>query len=129
MTALSRPLRVVIVDADRRVRHSLSGLLGLDDDVLVVGTASDVHEALAVCAELEPDVVVVDPRLPEVDAGLALVERLRKRSPAVRVVAVCSTNALENPSLDRGAVAFVPKGESPVDFVRAILAAGAPASS
>ena len=66
-----RPLRVLVVDADDRVRESLAGLLAIGDRVLVVGSAGQAATALALVREHRPDVVVVDPRLPEVDGGLA----------------------------------------------------------
>ena len=73
-----QPLRVVVVDADDRVRESLTGLLCIGDRLEVVGSAGETDAALdARPARRSPDVVVVDPRLPEMDGGLAFIGRLR----------------------------------------------------
>ena len=73
------PLRVLVVDADDRVRESLSGLLAIGQRLVVVGSAGQAGPALDLLAAESPDVVIVDPRLPEVAGGLAFIERLRAR--------------------------------------------------
>ena len=84
MQAIPRPdlpsaPRVVIVDADRRVLQSLSDLLGVSGEVDVVGRATDVRAALEEIEREHPDVVLVDPRLPDVDAGMALIGGMSPR--------------------------------------------------
>jgi two-component system nitrate/nitrite response regulator NarL len=78
--------RVIVVDADHRVRHSLADLLAAEGRLEVVGQAGDAGEALRCCEALAPDVVVVDPRLPDVDAGTALLAVLRRRVPGARLL-------------------------------------------
>ena len=80
------PLRVLLVDPDDRVRESLAGLLQIGDRCLVIGTAGTADEAVRLAAETPPDVVVVDPRLPGIDAGAALIARLREVCPSTRVL-------------------------------------------
>jgi CheY-like chemotaxis protein len=82
--------RIVVVDADHRVRASLAGLLDLGDHLEVVGQAGQLADALRCCEAFDPDVVVVDPRLPDVDGGLALVSVLR-RDPECRVLVLSWT--------------------------------------
>ena len=60
--------RVVIIDADRRIRQSLTDVLRLAGGVDVLGSAGDVPAALKLVAEHLPEVVVVDPRLPDAPA-------------------------------------------------------------
>jgi len=72
---------VVIVDADRRVRQSLSDVLRLAGGVEVLGSAGDVRAALELIERHRPDVVVVDPRLPDVPAGIALLSGIRLAWP------------------------------------------------
>ena len=72
--------RVVIVDADRRVQQSLSDLLGLTGKIAVVGRAGDVRAALEEVERSEPDVVLIDPRLPDVEAGDGPRHRHRPRA-------------------------------------------------
>ena len=67
------PVRVVLVDADERVRESLCSLLCIGDRIEVVGSAGATDAALDVIRETEPDVVVVDPRLPDLPGGIAFI--------------------------------------------------------
>lgn len=81
----SSPPRVLIVDADPRVRESLAGLLRIGRRCLVVGSAGSASAALELAAGLGPDVVVIDPRLPGEDCA-ALIASLRDLAPEIRVL-------------------------------------------
>ena len=120
------PLRIVVVDADDRVRESLTGLLAIGDQVLVVGSSGQAETALALAREHRPDVVVVDPRLPEVDGGVSFIGELRICCPDIRVLAMSWSDALERPAMDGGAHGFVRKTFRPTELIAAILAAGRP---
>ena len=109
--------RVVIVDADRRVLQSLSDLLGVSGD----GRAGDVRAALEEIERLNPDVVLVDPRLPDVDAGMALIGGMTRAWPSIRVVITGWGDNEARPALS-GHSCFVSKGSSPEEFVDAIVA-------
>lgn len=113
--------RVVVVDADHRVRASLAGLLGLGDQLLVVGQASHVGEALQTCEATDPDVVVIDPRLPDVDGGLALITVLRRRRPDIRVLVLAWTASHEHQVLDSRADALLPKSLAPQELVERVV--------
>lgn len=113
--------RVVIVDADRRVLQSLSDLLGVSGDVEVVGRAADVRSALEEVERAHPDVVLLDPRLPDVDAGLALVGGMKRAWPGIRVVITGWADAEPRPELN-GSTCYVSKGSSPEEYVDAIVA-------
>ena len=115
-------LRVVLVDGDVRVRDSLAGLIGLGDGLVVVGSAGDPAEAVEVAAATAPDVVVLDPRLPDVEAGLTLIAALRARLPGVRSLAMSWADELSTPCRDRGADAFVAKSATPSQLVDAVIA-------
>lgn len=120
--------RVVIVDPDHRVRHSLAGLVCcLGRHVEVAGTAADAGEALKLIERHRPEVVLIDPRLPDVDAGLALVAFIRSKHPQTRVVVMGWSESLEHPALASGASAYIGKGEPPNAFLEAIAAAATPA--
>ena len=82
------PLRVLVVDADDRVRESLTGLLAIGGRLSVVGGAGLPGPALDLAIATHPDVVIVDPRLPDVDAGTAFIGRLRELVPDTRVLAM-----------------------------------------
>ena len=119
-------LRILVVDADDRVRESLTGLLAIGDRVRVVGSSGLAGPALDLAAEHRPDAVVVDPRLPEVDGGLGFMARLRARCPEVRIVAMSWSDALERTALDGGADAFMRKTFRPAELIAAIVAACRP---
>jgi DNA-binding NarL/FixJ family response regulator len=120
------PLRIVVVDADDRVRESLAGLLAIGDQVLVIGSTGLAETALALAREQRPDVVVVDPRLPEVDGGMSFIGELRACCPDIRVLAMSWSDALERPAMDGGAHGFVRKTFRPTELIAAILATGRP---
>jgi len=112
---------VVIVDADRRVRQSLSDVLRLAGGVEVRGSAGDVRAALELIDRHRPDVVVVDPRLPDVPAGIALLRGIRLAWPETRIVLtgwVGGESPL--PGLD---LTFVAKSAAAEEFVAAVVEA------
>ena len=118
--------RVVIVDADRRVQQSLSDLLVLTGKVSVVGRAGDVRAALEEVEKAEPDVVLVDPRLPDVEAGAALLAGLRRAWPSMKVVLTGWTDVEGHAELNGARSCYVSKGGTPEDFVAAIVDACCP---
>jgi CheY-like chemotaxis protein len=125
-------LRLLVVDADRRVRASLAGLLDLAEDVEVVGSVGHARAALDACADRRPDAVVVDPRLPELTDGIAFIRALRADRPEVRVVVVAWSPSMA-PALgdDPGISVVGPDGGDLADrIIDALLAPAAnPAGS
>ena len=131
MSATPRPTlptspRVVIVDADRRVQQSLADLLGVTGEVRVVGRAGDVRAALELVEEQRPDVVLVDPRLPDIEAGLALIAGLARAWPSMRVVLTGWSDTEGHAPLEAGEAAYVSKSASPEQFAEAIVDACCP---
>jgi DNA-binding NarL/FixJ family response regulator len=114
--------RVVIVDSDRRVQQSLSDLLSLTGKVSVVGRAGDVRAALEEVERVHPDVVLVDPRLPDVEAGIALIAGMTRAWPSLRIV-LTGFSDTEGHSLPPESTCYVSKGGSPEEFVSAIVEA------
>lgn len=78
-------IRVCIVDDQPLMRQGLESLLAISSDVAVVGRAGDGDEALALVAEQEPDVMLLDLRMPGRD-GIATLEALRERGSEVAVL-------------------------------------------
>jgi DNA-binding NarL/FixJ family response regulator len=80
-------IRVLVADDQRVVREGLVLLLELLGGIEVVGAAADGEQAMALAADLRPDVVLMDLRMPRLD-GVAATRRLRERDPGVRVIAL-----------------------------------------
>ena len=116
-------LRVLVVDADDRVRESLTGLIAIGGRCTVVASAGYPGEAFDLAMDYRPDVVIVDPRLPEVDSGIALIARLRSQLPTVRILAMSWSDSLEAAVIESGADGFVRKTFRPNELVSAVLAA------
>jgi DNA-binding NarL/FixJ family response regulator len=78
-------VRVLLVDDQALFREALATLLALSPEVEVVGQAGDGAEAVAQCAQLKPDVVLMDLRMPGVD-GIEATRRIAAAHPEVRVL-------------------------------------------
>jgi DNA-binding NarL/FixJ family response regulator len=119
----SAPIRVLIADDQRVVREGLSMLVGLIDDVTVVGVACDGAEAVRLAEAHQPDVILMDLRMPDLD-GIAATAQLRERLPAARVL-VLTTYADEDaivPALQAGARGYLTKDASAEQIETAIRA-------
>jgi DNA-binding NarL/FixJ family response regulator len=81
------PIRVLVADDQRVVRDGLVMVLGLLDEVEVVGAVTDGNEAVAMAIELHPDVVLMDLRMPRCD-GIEATRTLLESDPDVKVVAL-----------------------------------------
>ena len=117
-------IRVVIVDDHELVREGLAELLAFDGDIEVAATASDGSAAVSVVGDAEPDVVLMDLSMPDVD-GIEATRRVLADHPGMRVVALTSFS--EGPqvlgALDAGAIGYVLKDTSPGDLRAAVRAA------
>jgi DNA-binding NarL/FixJ family response regulator len=86
-TAGTAAIRVIAADDQRVVREGLALILSLLPGVEVAGTAADGEEALALAAELKPDVVLMDLRMPGI-GGVEAIRRMRAADPSVSVIAL-----------------------------------------
>jgi DNA-binding NarL/FixJ family response regulator len=116
------PLRLVVVDADDRVRETLTRLLEIGDRVEIVGAAGEARLALEIVEATAPDIVVVDPRLPEIESGLAFISRLRAVAPTVRVVVMGGSDTPQLDDLTSAADCVCRKTFRAGDLLTAILA-------
>jgi DNA-binding NarL/FixJ family response regulator len=116
---------VLVVEDNEVFREALEILLGLADDLRVVGAVAGGEAALEACREYVPDVVVVDYRLPDLD-GVETTRALRASCPEAAVVAL--TAAADEPAitalLEAGAVSCLTKDRELDEIVEAIRAAG-----
>ena len=84
-TGVSGPIRVLVADDQRVVRDGLVLLLGLLPQVEVVGTAANGEEAVDQATAQQPDVVLMDLRMPRCD-GVEATRRLREQAPEIKVI-------------------------------------------
>jgi DNA-binding NarL/FixJ family response regulator len=117
-------IRVAIADDHRVVRVGLEQLLGTFDDVELVGAADGGAAAVTLCADAQPDVVLLDLSMPEVD-GTEVTRRLAEVAPDTRVVVFTSFSDREAivGALDAGAVGYLLKDAEPEEIHAAIRAA------
>lgn len=122
-------IRVVLADDQVLVRTGFRALLDSEDDIEVVGEAADGAEAVELAAELRPDVVLMDIRMPGVD-GLTAARQIAANVDLVDVkVLVLTTFELDEyvyEALDAGASGFLVKHTEPAELIRAVrvVAAG-----
>jgi CheY-like chemotaxis protein len=119
----SKLLSILIVDADERVRASLAGLLEIGQRCVVVACAGNSGEALELLDRCRPDVVLLDPRLPELDAGRALVRAINDRRPATRIVVLGAADALDEAGFASISHSYVRKTFRPKELLDAVAAA------
>jgi DNA-binding NarL/FixJ family response regulator len=119
-------IRVLIADDHPLARAGLGQLLGSLDDITLVGAAQGGREAVELAAEHEPDVVLMDLEMPDMD-GIETTHVLRERHPATAVVVLTSFADRERilAALDAGAVGYLLKDVQPDELARAIQAAAA----
>src|SRR5215475_6519089 len=78
-------IRIVIADDHPIVRDGLKKLLALEDDIKVVGEASDGRQVLELMQELEPDILLLDLRMPNLD-GLSVLQSLQQSGRKTKVI-------------------------------------------
>jgi len=117
-------IRLLLVDDQSLFREGLRTLLSLHEDLQVVGEAGNGLEALAAAASLQPDVVLMDLRMPVLD-GVTATRRLLAAHPAARVIVVTTfdDDELVFDGLRAGAVGYLLKDVSSAKLVEAIRAA------
>jgi NarL family two-component system response regulator LiaR len=120
------PIRIVLVDDHGVVRQGLKAFLATEDDIEVVGEASNGREAVEVVGKLQPDVVLMDLVMPELD-GIGATTAIKQQWPQVDVIAMTSFIEDEKVfgAMRAGAGGYVLKDADPDDVVKAIRSAAA----
>ena len=126
---MSEQIRVLVVDDDALVRAAVSMVLAGADDIAIVAEAADGSDVARAVAEHEPDVVLMDIRMPGMD-GLAATELLRSQDGAPEVIVLTTFEADDYVlrALRAGAGGFLLKDTPPTEILRAVraVAAGEP---
>jgi len=114
-------ITVLIADDHPVVRQGLQVLLSVQDDIEVIGEAADGAEALALARELNPDVILLDLKLPGMD-GIAVLRELRDSALATRCLVLTSApdRDLVTLAVQAGAAGFLYKDVDPDALVRAL---------
>jgi two-component system, NarL family, response regulator NreC len=117
-------IRLLLVDDHEVVRSGLRMLLENEADLVIVGEASNGHEALELVEKLNPDVVIMDITLPDI-SGIDATRHIKESHPDVAVVALTIHEDQQYffEMLQAGASAYVPKRAAPDDLITAIRAA------
>ena len=119
-----RPIRVLLVEDNDVYRSTLELLLAQQPDIDVVGAVADGHAGVAAAAELAPDVVLMDFRLPGLD-GAEATAAVRAAHPRAAVICLTAeaTDDERLAVLAAGAGAFVEKGTATANLVEAVRSA------
>jgi len=119
-------LRVLLADDHQVVRVGLHAMLDPSPDIEVVGEAGDGAEAIALVGDLDPDVVLMDLRMPKMD-GVAAIARLRELAPAVPVLVLTTydTDADIVRAIVAGATGYLLKDATREELLHAIRSAAA----
>jgi DNA-binding NarL/FixJ family response regulator len=123
----AKPIRVLIADDQPRARKSLKALLSTWPRVGEMYEASNGREAVQLVKQHQPDVVLMDVRMPEID-GLKATTLIKAQASGVKVIVLSMYLEHRDEALAAGADAFVSKGDAPdrlLDVVSAAMLKGA----
>jgi DNA-binding NarL/FixJ family response regulator len=123
MSEVAAPVRVVLADDHDILRQGLKMLLGLQTEVEVVGEARTGREAIELARELNPQVVVLDISMPDID-GLEACARIHEQTPATNILILTMHESEEYflRALRAGAAGYLVKKAAPSDLHMAIVA-------
>ncbi|MFA9403858.1 MAG: response regulator [Anaerolineales bacterium] len=118
---MSNPIRILIVDNHAVVREGLRSFIQIQSDMDVVGEAADGLEAVKKALELEPDVILMDIVMPELD-GIGAIEQLDQADCPSRVLVITSFAEDDQifPAIKAGALGYLLKDSSPQELIQAI---------
>ena len=115
------PIRVLLTDDHAIVRKGVRALLATERDIQVVGEAGSGLQAVAQAEELQPDIILMDLMMPELD-GIEATRQITAKLPGTRILVLTSFAADEKvfPAIKAGALGYLLKDSGPEELVRAI---------
>lgn len=124
MIGHNRPIDVVIADSHELFRKGVVAALEEYGDVRIVAEASSGTEAVKHCSQLQPDVAIVDIRMPEMD-GATIIRLIHYYQPAVNIVVLTYHDSPEliHAAFDAGAISYLMKDVSAEKLVESLRAA------
>ncbi len=116
-------MKILVSDDDALIREGLRILLSMENDMEVVGAAKNGQEALELCAELKPDIVLMDIRMPGAD-GIKGTKMIKERYPFVHVVMLTTFVDEEYiaEAVKNGAEGYILKNQSPESIAESLRA-------
>ena len=122
---MSKPIRILVADDHTIVRSGVRLLLEAEEDMIVIGEASDGEQALKLIEERQPDVVLIDIAMPILD-GLEATRQIRSRWPQIQVLVLTMHRSDEYffEVLKAGASGYILKGAETNDLINAVRAVG-----
>jgi len=132
-STLSRRKTVVVVEDDARLQQHLIKLLEIPEDITCLGAASSAEEAMERIPKYQPDVVLMDIKLPGI-SGIDCIRELKRALPSLEVVMLTAYEEEDNifRALKEGASGYLLKSSTPEDIynaIRDVYSGGAPFSS
>lgn len=124
MISIPKPIRVMLVDDHTMVRRGLATFLKVYDDLELAGETDNGEDAIKLCGEILPDVILMDMIMPGMD-GVSTTRLIRQQFPGVQVLALTSfkNQELVQNALEAGAIGYLLKDVSANELARAIRAA------
>ena len=124
--SVQHPIRVMIVDDHDMVRSGLKSFLRAYDDLELVGEACNGEQALSLCAQVDPDVILMDMVMPEMD-GAEATRLIRQRHPQAQIIAltVFQEGDLVERAIKAGAISYLLKKVTAPQLAQAIRDANA----
>jgi NarL family two-component system response regulator LiaR len=118
---MMRSIRILVTDDHVVVRQGIRALLATEPDIEVVGEAENGREAVAETERLQPDVILMDLVMPEMD-GIEAIRRITAQQPEARILVLTSFAADDKvfPAIKAGALGYLLKDSGPEELVSAI---------
>lgn len=116
------PIRILVADDHAAVREGLSVYLSRRHNMEIVAMATDGQEAVMLYRKLQPDVTLMDIRMPRMD-GLAATRTILHEDPEARIIVLTASEGVEEAALTAGARAVILKDAPREELIRTIRAA------